>query len=106
MLTLTLALAQAPTLALTPNSALIILQADLHAGCREQMRGALQAAELESRLVPLRSLDQVRLLEYYGGCTLPLALPPALTLLSLPRPDGGGARAPYLAPIDRRAREG
>jgi len=35
------------------------LQADLHAGCREQMRGALQAAELESRLVPLRSLDQM-----------------------------------------------
>ena len=39
-----------------------LTQADLHAGCREQMRGALQAAELESRLVPLRSLDQVCLL--------------------------------------------
>ena len=36
-----------------------LTQADLHAGCREQMRGALQAAELESRLVPLRSLDQM-----------------------------------------------
>ena len=43
MLTLPLPLAQAPTLTPTPNSTLIILQADLHAGCREQMRGALQA---------------------------------------------------------------
>ena len=44
MLTLPLALAQAPTLTLTPNSTHIIQQADLHAGCREQMRGALQAS--------------------------------------------------------------
>ena len=34
-------------------------QDDLHAGCREQMRGALQGAELESRHVPTRSLDEL-----------------------------------------------
>ena len=62
MLSLTLALALVRTLTLTSNSTLITLQADLHAGCREQMRGALQASLpylvtlLSSPTTALRSL--------------------------------------------------